>query len=59
VVVDGERWWPVRASIDDRQVEGYVLAGWIEATGGPGDAWLNRALDDLESLPGRVLDAIV
>lgn len=56
--VDGEAWWPVIATVDGQSVAGYVSGGWIEPTGGPGEAWLNRAIDELESLPGKLLERI-
>ena len=56
--VEGETWWPVRATIDGETLSGYVASGWIEPVGGPGDAWLNRTADELKSLPGRFLDQL-
>jgi hypothetical protein len=56
--VDGETWWPVQATIDGETLNGFVSGGWIDPIGGPGDAWLNRASDELTSLPGKLLDEL-
>jgi hypothetical protein len=53
---EDEIWWPVRATVDGASVNGYVAGGWLEPTGGPGDVWLNRAIDEVKSLPGKALD---
>lgn len=55
---DGEFWWPVRAEIDGTALDGYVAGGWLEPVDGPGEAWLQRALDELEKIPSRLLDEL-
>jgi predicted Ser/Thr protein kinase len=55
---DDEAWWPVRATLDGESLEGYVSGGWLEPVGGPGKVWLQRAMDELETVPGRLLDEI-
>jgi hypothetical protein len=54
---EGETWWPVRAQINGESVDGYVSGGWIEPIGGPGDAWVNRAVDVVLTVPERLLEA--
>lgn len=54
--LDNEAWWPIRAKIDGDTVNGYVAGGWIEPVSGPGDVWLDRAIDEAKSWPGRLLD---
>lgn len=58
VTVEGEQWWPVSVSIDGQLTTGYVSGEWLEPVGGPGDAWVRRAIDEVESWPGRLLDRI-
>lgn len=55
---EDETWWPVRATVDGESVNGYVAGGWIEPVGGPGDVWLNRAIEEVKSFPGKLLDRI-
>jgi predicted Ser/Thr protein kinase len=54
--VEGEEWWPIAATVDGEAVEGYVAGGWLVSAKSPGDVWLERAIDEAKSWPGRLLD---
>lgn len=59
VTAEGEPWWPVVAVIDGVEVDGYVAGNWIRPTGGPGEAWAQRAIAGIETWPGRALDRLL
>lgn len=54
----GETWWPVRATVDGRTMDGYAAGDWLQATSSPKDVWLQRAKDEAASWPGRLLDRV-
>ena len=57
-LVNGSEWWPIRTDIEGRQSEGYVSGQLLDPVDGPGDRWLKRALDDVSTWPGRLLDQV-
>jgi predicted Ser/Thr protein kinase len=51
----GEVWWPVRATVDGVATEGFVAGGWIAPEQSPKEVWLQRAKDEVETWPGKIV----